>query len=82
MMKNMSLIAIFSIKVTVKVKRSLTLLLFESILSAEYKFRNSLDPDIIEKVKVDNRQTEKQTGQKQYASDLTLEGHKNACISY
>ena len=32
---------------------------------------------VIAKVKVDYRQTDKQTGQKQYAPDHSIRGHKN-----
>ena len=75
--------AIFSFKVKVDVIRSLTLVSFERVSFVEYECQIpgmkflSLMVQVIAKVKVDNRQTNKQTGQKQYAPDHSIQGHKN-----
>ena len=55
--------AILSFKVKVKVTRSLTLVSFEraSLMHAKYEVSISYSSKVIAKVKVDNRQTDKQT---------------------
>ena len=70
--------AIFSFKVKVKVTRSLSLVSFEraSSMHANYEVSISFGSKVIAKVKVDNRQTNRQTGQKQYAPDHSIRGHK------
>ena len=69
--------AISSFKVKVKVTRSLTLVSFEGhhkwSMHAKYEVSISYGSKVIAKVKVDNRQT----GQKQYAPDHSIRGHKN-----
>ena len=74
---NKVLKAICSFKVKVEVIRSLTLVSFERASLVEYACQIevpiSYSSKVIAKVKVDNRQTnkqiDKQTGQKQYAPD-------------
>ena len=50
-------------------------------MHAKYEVSISNGSKVIAKVKVDNRQTDKQTdrqrGQKQYAPDHSIRGHKN-----
>ena len=46
-------------------------------MHAKYEVSISYSSNVIAKVKVDNRQTNKQTGQKQYAPDHSIRGHKN-----
>ena len=67
--------AIFSFKVKVKITRSLTLVSFErvSVCMPNMKSLSLCGSKVIAKVKVDNRQT----GQKQYAPDHLIRGHKN-----
>ena len=52
----------FNIKVTVKVTRSMTLVPIERALLVEYAWHISYNLKVIAKVKVDNRQTDRQTG--------------------
>ena len=54
--------ASFSFKVKVKVTRSLTLVSFERASLVEYEVSISYGSKVKSKVKVDNRQTNKQTG--------------------
>ena len=53
-------------------------------MHAKYEVSISYGSKVIAKVKVDNRQTDKQTdrrtGQKQYAPDHSIRGHKNVGI--
>ena len=46
-------------------------------MHAKYEVSTSNGSKVIANVKVDNRQTNKQTGQKQYAPDHSIRGHKN-----
>ena len=46
-------------------------------MHAKYEVSTSNGSKVIAKVKVDNRQTNRQTGQKQYAPDHSIGGHKN-----
>ena len=46
-------------------------------MHAKYKVSISNDSKVMAKVKVDNRQTDSQTGQKQYAPNHSIRGHKN-----
>ena len=50
-------------------------------MHAKYEVSTLNDSKVIAKVKVDNRQTDRQTnrqrGQKQYAPDHSIRGHKN-----
>ena len=88
--------AIFSFKVKVKVTRSLTLVSFGRASLVEYacqiwslyllhthaKYEVSISNSskVIAKVKVDNRQTNKQTGQKQYAPIIRSGGIKRCVV--
>ena len=46
-------------------------------MHAKYEVSTSKGSKVIVKVKVDNTQTDRQTGQKQYAPDHSIRGHKN-----
>ena len=45
-------------------------------MHAKYEVSTSNGSKVIANVKVDNRQTNKQAGQKQYAPDHSIRGHK------
>ena len=47
---------------------------------AKYEVSISNGSKVIANVKVDNRQTDKQTGQKQYAPDHSIRGHKKVLL--
>ena len=71
----------FSFKVKVKVTRSFTLISFERVSLVEYACQiwsllSLTVQKLIAKVKVDNRQTDRQIGQKQYAPDHLIWGIK------
>ena len=45
-------------------------------MRTKYEVSTSNGSKVIANVKVENRQTNKQTGQKQYAPDHSIRGHK------
>ena len=49
-------------------------------MHAKYEVSTSNGSKVIAKVKVDNRQTNKQNGQKQYAPDHSIRGHNKKVI--
>ena len=51
-------------------------------MHAKYEGSISYGSKVIAKVKVDNRQTDKQTEQKQYAPNHSFWGHQNALKAY
>ena len=51
-------------------------------MHAKYEVSISYGSKVIAKVKVDNRQTDRQTGQKQYAPDHSIRGHNNKEIGH
>ena len=50
-------------------------------MHAKYEVSISYGSKVIAKVKVDNRQTDKQTIQKQYAPDHSVRGNKNVHVN-
>ena len=50
-------------------------------MHTKYEVSTSNGSKVIANVKVDNRQTNKQTGQKQYAPDHSIRGHKNTTLN-
>ena len=73
--------AIFSVKVTVKVTRSLTLVSFEKASLVEYACQISKSLCSLMVQKLQQRSSWQQTGQKQHASHLSMRGHKNKALS-
>ena len=49
-------------------------------MHAKYEVSITHGSKVIVKVKVDNRQTDKQTGQKKHAPDHWIQGHKNSYV--